>query len=99
MKATEAKLPAFLQNSPVFVVVYRAETNFVDIMPQAERLRLSLDMAFDDVNDPKGRCKDATAFGPWGDVEVGLGALDELPYVMGLVRRSFEQQMDDRGQA
>ena len=28
-----------------------------------------------------------------GDVEVGLGELHELPYVMSLVRQSFEKQM------
>ena len=38
-----------------------------------------------------------TGLGRWGngDVEVGLTSLDELPYVMGLVRQSFEQQMGD----
>lgn len=34
-----------------------------------------------------------------GDVEVGLTSLDELPYVMGLVRQSYERQMGDGGQA
>jgi predicted transport protein len=28
-----------------------------------------------------------------GDVEVGLSKIEELPYVMGLVRQSFEKQM------
>ena len=34
-----------------------------------------------------------TGLGRWGngDVEVGLTSLDELPYVMGLVRQSFER--------
>jgi predicted transport protein len=33
--------------------------------------------------------------GVWGngDVEVGLSKIEELPYVMGLVRQSFEKQM------
>ena len=76
-------------------VAYKAETNFVDVVPQARRLRLSLNMTFAEINDPKGVCKDVTGVGRWGngDVEVGLASLDELPYVMGLVRQSFEQQM------
>jgi uncharacterized protein with ParB-like and HNH nuclease domain/predicted transport protein len=76
-------------------VAYKAETNFVDIVPQAKRLRLSLNMAFSEINDPKGLCRDVTNLGRWGngDVEVGLASLDELPYVMGLVRQSFERQM------
>jgi uncharacterized protein with ParB-like and HNH nuclease domain/predicted transport protein len=76
-------------------VAYKAETNFVDVVPQAKRLRLSLNMAFADVYDAKGQCKDVSGLGRWGngDVEVGLSTLDDLPYVMGLVRQSFERQM------
>jgi uncharacterized protein with ParB-like and HNH nuclease domain/predicted transport protein len=76
-------------------VAYKAETNFVDVVPQAKRLRLSLNMAFPEISDPKGICKDVSGLGRWGngDVEVGLASLDELPYVMGLVRQSFEKQM------
>ncbi len=82
-------------------VAYKAETNFVDVVPQARRLRLSINMAFAEINDPKGLCKDVTNLGRWGngDVEVGLKSLDELPYVMGLVRQSYESQMGDGGQA
>lgn len=81
-------------------VAYKAETNFVDVVPQAKRLRLSLNMAFVEISDPKGLCKDVTNIGRWGngDVEVGLKSLDELPYVMGLVRQSYERQMGNGGQ-
>jgi uncharacterized protein with ParB-like and HNH nuclease domain/predicted transport protein len=80
-------------------VAYKAETNFVDVVPQAKRLRLSLNVAFTDITDPQKMCKDVTGLGRWGngDVEVGIASLDELPYVMGLVRQSFEQQMGEVG--
>lgn len=80
-------------------VAYKAETNFVDVVPQAKRLRLSLNMSFSDINDPKGLCKDVSNIGRWGngDVEIGLVSLDDLPYVMGLVRQSFERQMGNGG--
>lgn len=76
-------------------VAYKAETNFVDAVPQSKRLRLSLNMRYPDVYDPKGMCKDVTNVGRWGngDVEVGLENLAELPYVMGLVQQSFDRQM------
>ncbi len=82
-------------------VAYKAETNFVDIVPQARRLRLSINLKFAEINDPKGLCKDVTNLGRWGngDVEVGFTSLEELPYVMGLVRQSYERQMGDGGQA
>jgi uncharacterized protein with ParB-like and HNH nuclease domain/predicted transport protein len=80
-------------------VAYKAETNFVDVVPQAKRLRLSLNMTFPEINDPKGLCKDVTGLGRWGngDVEVGLSSLEDLPYVIGLVRQAFEKQMDTTG--
>jgi uncharacterized protein with ParB-like and HNH nuclease domain/predicted transport protein len=76
-------------------VAYKAETNFVDVVPQAKRLRLSLNVAFHEIDDPRGICKDVSGIGRWGngDVEVGLASIDEVPYVMGLVRQSFEKQM------
>jgi len=76
-------------------IAYKAETNFVDIVPQRRRLRLSLNMHFHELSDPKGVAKDVTNLGRWGngDVEVGLSRSDEIPYVMGLVRQAFEKQM------
>jgi len=76
-------------------VAYKAETNFVDVVPQAKRLRLSLNLAFSEINDPKGICKDVSAVGRWGngDVEVTLDSDENLPYIIGLVRQSFEKQM------
>ena len=76
-------------------VAYKAETNFVDIVLQAKRLRLSLNVAFPEIDAPRGICKDVSGLGRWGngDVEVGLSSMEELPYIMGLVRQSFEKQM------
>ena len=80
-------------------VAYKAETNFVDIVPQKSRLRLSLNMQFHQLHDPKGLAKDVTNLGRWGngDVEVSLSKPEELPYVMGLVRQAFEKQMGNAG--
>lgn len=76
-------------------VAYKAETNFVDVVPQSKRLRLLLNVAFHEIDDPRGMCKDVSSIGHWGngDVEVVLSSFEELPYVMGLVRQAFEKQM------
>lgn len=81
-------------------VAYKAETNFVDVVAQAKRLRLSLNLPFGEIDDPKGLCKDVTTVGHYGngDVIVNLKSLDELPYVLGLVRQSYEHQMGDGSQ-
>lgn len=78
-------------------VAYKAETNFVDVVPQASGLRLSLNMKFHELHDPRGLAKDVSNVGRTGngDIEVKVTGLDELPYVMGLVRQSFEKQMDE----
>ena len=80
-----------------YYVAYKAETNFVDVVAQARRLRLSLNIKFSEIYDPKKLCRDVTTVGRWGngDVEVGLASVDDLPYVMSLVRQSFDRQMTD----
>ncbi len=82
-------------------VAYKAEKDFVDAVPQVKRLRLVLNMSFAEINDPKGLCKSCRGKGRWGkgDVEVGLATLEELPYVIGLVRQSLEQQLGNDSDA
>ncbi|MCY2967874.1 MAG: DUF262 domain-containing protein [Planctomycetota bacterium] len=76
-------------------VAYKAETNFVDVIPQAKRLRLSLNIEFSEISDPKGIAKDVTNQGHWGNgnVELFLSSMDELPYALGLVRQALDTQM------
>ena len=77
-------------------VAYKAESNFVDVVPQSRRLLLILNMPFAEIEIPKQICTDVTGRGKWGngDIEVSLSAMEELPYVMGLVSQSFENQME-----
>lgn len=76
-------------------VAYKAETNFVDVVPQAKQLRITLNMRFNDISDPRGICRDVSGLGRWGngDVEFRMNKHDEIPYVIGLVRQSLERQL------
>ena len=76
-------------------IAYKAETNFVDIVPLHSRLRLTVNMRFHELDDPRGLARDVTNLGRWGngDVEVGISDAQDLSYVVGLVRQSFERQM------
>jgi len=78
-------------------IAYKAETNVVDIVPQVKRLRLSLNMPFTELDDPRGLAKDETGIGRWGngDVELGIATLEEVPYGIGLIRQSLDRQLDD----
>lgn len=77
-------------------VAFKAETNFVDVIPRTKDLSLSLNLAFNELEDPRKICEDVTGMGRWGngDVRVALGKKEELPYVMGLVRQALEKQLD-----
>ncbi len=78
-------------------IAYKTTTNFVDIVPQKNRLRLSLNMQFDEVNDPKGICRDITDKGRWGngDVEVGISNFVELDYIMFLIKQTFDKVSEE----
>ena len=76
-------------------VAFKAETNFVDVVPQARGLRLSLNIEPQDLVDPRGLVVDVSGVGRWGNgnSEVRLTRLEDVPYVLGLVRQSLEQQL------
>jgi uncharacterized protein with ParB-like and HNH nuclease domain/predicted transport protein len=94
-KETLALDPCVTEEFLKLYIAYKAETNFVDVVPQAKRLRLSLNLQFHELHDPKGIARDVTSLGRWGngDAEVGLSAIEDLPYVLGLIRQAFEKQM------
>lgn len=76
-------------------IAYKAETNFVDVVPQSKRLRLSLNMDFPEIDDPRGICRDVTGVGRWGNgnVEIHLEDIEDIPYVVGLVRQALDRQL------
>ena len=87
--------PCVTETFLALYVAYKAETNFVDVIPQAKRLLLSINLDFHELHDPRGLARDVTNLGRWGNgnVEVSLESDDQIPYVMGLVRQAFEKQM------
>jgi predicted transport protein len=76
-------------------VAYKAETNFVDVVPLSSKLRLTLNMPFTQLMDPKSLSIDMSGKGKLGngDVIAELYSPEELQYVMTLVRQAFEYQM------
>ncbi len=77
-------------------IAFKSITNFVDIVPQKKRLRLSLNIDFDKIKDPKGLCKDISNIGRWGngDVEIGLERISELDYILELIEQAFDAQIE-----
>lgn len=93
-KAIFAIDPCVSEEFQKFYVAYKAETNFVDIEPRVRSLRLTLNMPFQEINDPQGICKDVSNVGHQGngDVDIRFESIAQLPYVMSLIRQSFERQ-------
>ncbi len=76
-------------------VAYKAEVNFVDIIPRAQAMILSINMRGEEINDPRGLCKDVSQQGHWGNgaYEMKLESVDDIPYAMGLIRQALELQL------
>lgn len=64
--------PAVKKEYKKLYVAYKLDTNFVDIVFQKQRLRISINMKFSEINDPNGICKDITGIGRWGNGDVEL---------------------------
>jgi uncharacterized protein with ParB-like and HNH nuclease domain/predicted transport protein len=77
-------------------VAYKLDTNFVDIVFQKQRLRISVNMKFSQVVDPNGICKDITGLGRWGngDVELFMEHTSDIDQVMEIIEQSFRLQAD-----
>ena len=88
--------PAVKKEYKKLYVAYKLDTNFVDIVFQKERLRISINMKFSEINDPNGICKDITGLGRWGngDVELFMEHQDELDQIMEIVKQSFDAQVE-----
>ena len=78
-------------------IAYKLDTNFVDLVVQKQRLRISLNMKFSEIHDPKGLCKDITGIGRWGngDVEVFFEHTSEIDDIMELIEQSYSKQADE----
>ena len=78
-------------------VAYKLDTNFVDIVFQKQRLRISVNMKFSEVIDPNGICRDITGLGRWGngDVELYMEHTSDVDQIMEIVEQSYRIQADE----
>ncbi len=75
-------------------IAYKLETNVIDVVPQKDKLKLFINIKYNELNDPKKLCRDVSQTGHWGngDVEVILESEEEMDYVISLVRQAIEKQ-------
>ncbi|MDE0518878.1 MAG: DUF262 and DUF1524 domain-containing protein [Bdellovibrionales bacterium] len=77
-------------------IAYRAEKIFVYVKPKSQRLLLFLGLQIYELHDPKKISKDAS-HRHYGSCKTGvkLHSLEELPYIIGLVRQALEKQISN----
>jgi len=77
-------------------IAYKLDTNFVDVVVQKQRLRISANMKFSEVHDTHNICKDVTNLGRWGngDVELFFEHMDDIDNVMEIIEQSYNLQVE-----
>ena len=75
-------------------IAFKLKTNFVDVVVQKSRLRLAVNLDFDEVYDPMGICQDVTDLGRWGngDVEIGFDSLSMLEPILEVIKQAIDKQ-------
>ncbi len=76
-------------------IAFKSITNFIDIVPQASGLRLSLNIDYDELDDPENLCKDIKDIGRWGngDVEFKLENINQIEYAISLIGQALDKQI------
>lgn len=89
--------PAITRRFLKLYVAFKAETNFVDVVLQKARLRLTLNIPLEALHDERNLAWDVSGKGHWGNgpTELALDEDSDLGYVIGLIRQAFEFQMGD----
>jgi len=78
-------------------IAYKTFTSFVEVQPQENALRVTLNAEFSEIDDPQRLATDITGVEKVtnGNVEVHLASQDQLEDVLELVEQSFELHRED----
>jgi uncharacterized protein with ParB-like and HNH nuclease domain/predicted transport protein len=78
-------------------ISFRVDSPFVDVIPKALGLRLTVNLKMDEVEDPQSMAVDISGKGRWGtgDVSINLRSVEDIPYVMKIIELSYSKQESD----
>ncbi len=76
-------------------IAYRTSKNFVELKIQSKDIKIWIDMKKENINDPKEIIRDVSSVGHHGtgSSEIAFKSLDELDYVVSLIKQSYLQSM------
>ena len=75
-------------------IAHKLRTNFMDVIVQSSRLRIAVNLDFEEVFDSKGICRDVTGLGRWGngDVEIAYESPEQVPDILDIVKQAIAKQ-------
>lgn len=78
-------------------IAFKAQANFVEILPQKSKLFLYINIDPNKVDDPKKICKKVSNIGRWGngDIRVGISKVNQIDDVMALIQQAFDDQIGE----
>lgn len=76
-----------------YFIGFDSQRNFVGILPQQKKLKIWINLDKGQLDDPNKITKDVSNKGHWGngDYEIHFLLGDELPYLMTLIKQSYEK--------
>ena len=88
--------PAVYEDVLKLYIAFKADTNFVDVIFKASGLRLTINLAYSDIQDPQNRAVNVKNKGRWGNGEVSfeVDSKEDIPYAMFLIKQAYDRQFD-----
>lgn len=76
-------------------IAFKTDSNFVDVVPQKSRLRLSLNVDLAEIKDPKNLCEDVSGKGRWGNgnTQLAVSKPEDIEYAMFIIKQAFEASL------
>lgn len=76
-------------------IAFALDRNFVEIVVQANALKIYVDISKKEINDPKNMVKDCSEVGHWatGDSVFKVTNVEDIPYTLTLIKQSYENKL------
>lgn len=73
-------------------IAFKSKSNITDVVPHKNKLSVYLNLHYGKLDDPKKLARNVTDIGHWGngDYRLNLLSVDELEYVVSMVRQSYK---------
>ena len=89
--------PSIVEEFKKNYIAYKADSNIACILAQKTRLRITIHIPVEDLDDPKGICMDVRGKGRWGggDTQFGVYSSSDMEYALYLIKQSYEYSLTE----